>query len=210
MKEINRYLPELTGDKAEKLSRLTSFYREWNQRINLISRKDIDLINERHILHSLTLVKYFPFAENTTVIDIGTGGGFPGIPLAIYFNNVSFTLVDSIGKKIHVVNQITQALELKNINAIHGRAEKLSQQYDFITSRAVTQYPKFISMFSHLIKQDGINDFQNGILYYKGGDLNDELGTYLGRTDIIDLKEDFTEPYFETKRLIYLPISKFS
>ena len=210
MNEIQTYFPDLKPEKIDKLYTLQKLQKEWNQRINLVSRKDIDQLNERHILHSLSLARYYHFAPGTRIIDVGTGGGFPGIPLAIYFDQVQFTLVDSIGKKIKAVDQMIRSLDLNNVTAIHSRAEKITETYDFIVSRAVTQYPAFIQMFSHLVKENGPGEPENGILYYKGGDLKSQLGRFYNKVQIIELGRDFDIPFFSTKCLIYLPYSKMS
>ena len=175
MNVILKYFPNLTEEQKEKFSKLESLYFEWNEKINVISRKDMDSLYERHVLHSLGIAKVMSFSEGTKVLDIGTGGGFPGIPLAILYPEVEFTLVDSIGKKIKVVEAISQELGLKNVKTIHGRAEKIKDKYHFVVSRAVTQMPVFLRWLKGKFEKEQINEKHNGVLYLKGGDLAEEL-----------------------------------
>lgn len=184
---------------------LDSLYRDWNAKINVISRKDIDHLAERHILHSLGIAKIIQFTSGTRILDVGTGGGFPGIPLAIYFPEVKFHLIDSVGKKIKVVNDIVNRIGLENVTSEQSRAEDISGHYDFVISRAVTSLPEFSKRVSHLIGSGSKNIFYTGILYLKGGDFDDELKTLKCRFQVFNLSEHFTEAFFQTKKVVYLP-----
>lgn len=202
MELIKKYFPNLTADQYKKLEALKGLYEEWNAKINVISRKDLDQFYERHVLHSLGIAKVVEFEFGSKIMDVGTGGGFPGIPLAILFPNCHFTLVDSIGKKIKVVQEVVAALELKNITAIHGRAEKVQGNFDHIVSRAVTQMPEFVGWVRKKLKapEKGIK-IQPAIWYLKGGDLDEELKT-VRKTKIYELSSFFTEEFFETKKVV--------
>ena len=206
MEIINKYFPDLTEKQLKQFALLEGLYDDWNSKINVISRKDIDLLYERHILHSLAIAKVIQFKDNTSILDAGTGGGFPGIPLAILFPKCFFHLVDSIGKKITVVNEISKSLELTNLTAEQIRAEKLNEKYDFIISRAVTAFPNFYNWVRSKIKSKSKNDLKNGILYLKGGDLSEELEKFESRITMYDISQFFNESFFETKKVIYLPI----
>ena len=201
---ISKYF-KLTTNQTKKFEELGDLYKEWNKKINVISRKDIDKLYVHHILHSLSIAKFIKFKNGTKIIDVGTGGGFPGIPLAIIFPNAKFHLVDSIGKKITVVKEISSAIELNNLTAEHTRAEKQKEKYDFIISRAVTAFPKFVSLTSRLISQKNINSKINGIMYLKGGDFKSEVKSFTNKIDIINISDFFEEDFFETKKIIYLP-----
>ncbi len=203
---IHKYFPDLSEKQSMQFQMLQELYNEWNQKINVISRKDIDQLYERHILHSLAIAKVIRFTQGTHILDVGTGGGFPGIPLAIYFPECNFYLVDSIGKKIKVVQEISQSLKLKNIASEHVRAEKIRDQYDFVVSRAVTAFPVFYAWVREKIKTESKNSLKNGILYLKGGDLDDELKKFKPRIMSYKISDYFAEPFFETKKIIYLPI----
>jgi len=206
MKIILKYFPELTEKQYEQFALLSDLYKEWNEKINVISRKDIEELYERHILHSLAIAKIIRFKPNTSILDVGTGGGFPGIPLAIMFPDCKFHLVDSIGKKITVVNEISKSIGLKNITAEQARAEKLKDNYDFIVSRAVTAFPAFYNWVKNKTNSNSQNDLKNGILYLKGGDLSEELKKFQSRITSYNIAEFFTESFFETKKIIHLPI----
>lgn len=206
MEIILKYFPELTEEQKRKFLLLQELYEEWNNKINVISRKDIDQLYERHILHSLSIAKIIQFKPNTKILDIGTGGGFPGIPLAILFPECKFHLVDSIGKKIKVVQEISFALDLKNIKAEQIRAEQIRDTYDFIVSRAVTAFPVFYNWVRKKVSPESQNNLKNGILYLKGGDLEEELKKFKSRLSSFEISEFFTESFFETKKIIYLPI----
>lgn len=184
---------------------LQSLYEDWNSKINVISRKDIDSLQERHVLHSLGIAKVMNFAPGTKVLDVGTGGGFPGIPLAIMFPEVEFHLVDSIGKKIKVVNGVAESLGLKNIKTSHERAENIKGKYHFVVSRAVTRITPFWSWIHNKFEKDHFNDLNNGVLYLKGGDLIEELSELPAPFQSFDLPRYFEEDFFETKKVIYIP-----
>lgn len=203
---IQKYFPDLTEEQNRQFLLLQSLYEEWNNKINVISRKDIDQLYERHVLHSLAIAKIIRFKNKTSILDVGTGGGFPGIPLAILFPECSFHLVDSIEKKINVVQEISLALNLKNITSEQIRAEKIKNQYDFIVSRAVTAFPAFYNWVRTKVKQESKNKLKNGILYLKGGDLNEELKDFKSRIKTFEISKFYSESFFETKKIIYLPI----
>lgn len=203
---IDHYFSGLTNLQQQQFAQLDPLYREWNSKINVISRKDIDELSIHHVLHSLAIAKFIRFLPGTTVLDVGTGGGFPGIPLAIMFPEVQFHLIDSIGKKIKVVQEIASALGLSNVNAQQKRAEELKSQYDFVVSRAVTSFPDFVAITRHLIAKEQHNPIPNGILYLKGGDFADELKPFGRKAAVISLTEFYQEPFFETKKLIHLPL----
>jgi len=183
---------------------LAELYAFWNEQINVISRKDTDNFYERHVLHSLGIAKVIQFKKETKIMDVGTGGGFPGIPLAILFPDCQFTLVDSIGKKIKVVSEVANALGLKNVQGIHERAEKINESFDFIISRAVTKMPEFITWVKHKISKSSKNNLPNGILYLKGGDLTEEMKTVKQWHKEYLLKDFFEGEFFETKKVIYV------
>lgn len=206
MQLIEKYFPNLTEVQKKQFAQLGELYTFWNEQINVISRKDTDNFYERHVLHSLGIAKIMEFNDGSEILDIGTGGGFPGIPLAILFPNCQFTLVDSIGKKIKVVNEVAAALGLENVIGIHERAEKIPGQFDFIVSRAVTAMPAFLLWTKGKFKKDDNNPLPNGILYLKGGDLTEEMKTIRQKFVIHDLSKIFEEEFFETKKVVYLPI----
>lgn len=204
MKQIEHYFPNLTDSQRSQFSKLEEIYQHWNEQINVISRKDTENFYERHVLHSLGIAKVMEFTPGSSVLDIGTGGGFPGIPLAILFPESQFTLVDSIGKKIRVVNEVKNALGLINVVAIHERAENIKGNFDFIVSRAVTAMPDFIRWTTGKIAKKNQNSLKNGILYLKGGDLSEELSTVKHAVKIYNLSEVFTEEFFETKKVVHV------
>ncbi|SDQ30874.1 16S rRNA (guanine(527)-N(7))-methyltransferase RsmG [Flagellimonas zhangzhouensis] len=201
---IYKYFTTLTEHQKEQFAQLEELYKDWNQKINVVSRKDIDELYLRHVLHSLGIAKIQIFNEGSDILDVGTGGGFPGIPLAILFPNVNFTLVDAIGKKIKVVNEVVEGLQLDNVTAHHARVEEIPEQFDFIVSRAVAAMPTFVHWTKGKIKKDSAHARKNGILYLKGGDLTEELQGY-ETVQIFDLQEYFEEDFFETKKVVYLP-----
>lgn len=205
---ILKYFPDLTSSQIDQFTKLESLYTEWNEKINVISRKDVDALYEKHVLHSLGIAKVMAFAPGTKVLDVGTGGGFPGIPLAILFPEAEFTLIDSIGKKITVVSAVAEALGLKNLQSVHGRAEKLKGRYHFVVSRAVTQMPEFLRWLKGKFEKEQFNDKHNGVLYLKGGDLSEELAGL--RCEIFQLKNYFEESFFETKKVVYLSKGNFN
>lgn len=202
---ILKYFPDLTEKQKGEFAQLLDLYTLWNSQINVISRKDVDALYEKHVLHSLGIAKVYQFAPNSKVLDVGTGGGFPGIPLAIMFPEVQFHLVDSIGKKIKVVNEVAEALGLKNLTAQHERAENVKGKYDFIVSRAVTRMKPFISWIHQKFETRSINTLDNGILYLKGGDLEEELNEAKRPYQEHLLADYFEEEFFETKKVIYVP-----
>ncbi|HAY3552274.1 16S rRNA (guanine(527)-N(7))-methyltransferase RsmG [Elizabethkingia meningoseptica] len=199
---ILKYFPDITDIQKEQFEKLENLYSDWNQKINVISRKDMDALYEKHILHSLGIAKVMPFAENTKVLDIGTGGGFPGIPLAILFPETHFTMVDSIGKKITVVNAVAEGLGLQNVKTYHARAEQVKEKFHFVVSRAVTQMPVFLTWLRGKFEKESFNVKHNGVLYLKGGDLAEELAGI--KAEIFNLKNYFEEEFFETKRVVYI------
>mgnify|MGYP001237800623 CR=1 FL=1 len=205
MEEIIKYFPNLSSLQKEQFKTMQEVYSYWNARINVISRKDIDELYVRHILHSLAIAKVISFNKNSEILDVGTGGGFPGIPLAIMFPEVSFHLIDTIGKKITVVNEVANTLKLTNVLAQQKRAENIKNNYDFIVSRAVTTMPEFVSWIKNNVKTKQNNALQNGILYLKGGDLQNELAPF-AKTTIYPIKDFFTEDFFETKKIVHLPL----
>ena len=200
-----KYFPNLTQLQISQFSQLQELYKDWNLKINVVSRKDIDELYLRHVLHSLGIAKVVQFKPNTKVLDVGTGGGFPGIPLAILFPEVQFHLVDSIGKKIKVVREVAEGLGLQNIKTTHGRVEEIKETYDFIVSRAVAQMETFVFWTKGKINKKQQHPIKNGILYLKGGDLSDELKKYTSAT-IYNLPDYFAEDFFETKKIVHLPM----
>ena len=201
---ILSYFPELTSKQIEQFSKLQELYVHWNEQINVISRKDTENFYERHVLHSLGIAKVIQFKKGTKIMDVGTGGGFPGIPLAILFPDCEFLLVDSIGKKIKVVNEVAHELELKNVTGIHERAEKVEGTFDFVVSRAVTQMPEFITWVKNKVSKTSKNSLPNGILYLKGGDLSEEMKTVKQWSKEYKLKDFFEGEFFETKKVVYV------
>ena len=201
---IEKYFPDLTDRQKEQFSQLGPLYGEWNEKINVISRKDIDNLYEKHVLHSMGIAKVAKFVDGTRILDIGTGGGFPGIPLAILFPEVHFTLVDSIGKKITVVKEVATALGLKNLEAHHARGEKIKGKFDYIISRAVTSLDKFLPWTNGKIDRKQRNHLPNGILYLKGGNLKAELKPVKRYYEVYDLSDYFKESFFETKKVVYI------
>ena len=201
---ILSYFPELTSKQIEQFSKLQELYVHWNEQINVISRKDTENFYERHVLHSLGIAKVIQFKKDTKIMDVGTGGGFPGIPLAILFPDCDFLLVDSIGKKIKVVNEVAHELGLKNVTGIHERAEKVAGSFDFVVSRAVTQMPEFITWVKNKVSKTSKNSLPNGILYLKGGDLSEEMKTVNQWSKEYKLKDFFEGEFFETKKVVYV------
>ena len=203
MEIIQKYFKNLTRHQIKQFSELKKLYQDWNLKINVVSRKDIDELYLRHVLHSLGIAKVIEFKPGSKVLDVGTGGGFPGIPLAILFPETEFHLVDSIGKKIKVVNEVAEGLGLENIKTTHGRVEDIKDTYDFIVSRAVAQMETFVHWTKGRIAKKQNHDLKNGILYLKGGDLSEELKRYT-TASIYDLPNYFEEPFFETKKVVHL------
>lgn len=203
-----KYFPDLTETQRKQFALLQPLYTEWNDKINVISRKDIDNLYVNHVLHSLGIAKVATFAPGTEVLDVGTGGGFPGIPLAILFPETKFHLVDSIGKKIKVVEAVAAGTGLINITTAHIRAEEVKGKYDFVVSRAVTRMDEFYGWVGNKFKKENCNELPNGILYLKGGDLTDEMAELAMRYQSFNLTDYFKEDFFETKKVIYVPIGK--
>ena len=204
MIELKKYFPNLSQDQLEKFKRLVPIYKDWNSKVNLISRRDIENLFTNHILHSLSIAKFLEFKTSTSILDVGTGGGFPGIPLAIYFPNVKFTLLDSIGKKIKVVESVSKDLSLFNVNAVNDRVENHYDKYDFILSRAVAKMDKFYSLVNKNFNSKSINEIPNGIISLKGGDLKDELKDF-NEKKIFDISEFFSDDFFNEKKIVYVP-----
>lgn len=205
MELILKYFPDLTEAQIHKFGRLEHLYKDWNLKINVVSRKDIDELYLRHVLHSLGIAKVMAFADSSRIMDVGTGGGFPGVPLAILFPNCQFHLVDSIAKKLKVVNEVVEGLGLENVKTTHTRVEAVDEEYDFIVSRAVAAMPTFVHWTKGKIAKEQRNALKNGILYLKGGDLTEELKTYT-TTTLYDLNTYFEEDFFDTKKVVHLPI----
>ena len=206
MNEVLSYFPNLSPKAKDQLAQLLPLYEEWNSQINVISRKDLDQLYTRHVLHSLAIHKFLQFAPGSRVLDIGTGGGFPGIPLAILNPEVNFILVDSIGKKIKVVQEVSQALGLTNVTAIHERAEKVKGPFDFVMSRAVAELRLLLQWSNGKLAKKQINALPNGIICLKGGDLTEEFKGLSKEIEVYDLQQWFADPFFETKKLVYLPL----
>lgn len=204
MKEILRYFPDLSNKQKEQFQKLEELYTFWNERINVISRKDISMLYVRHILHSLAIAKYIQFSPKSSVMDVGTGGGFPGIPLAIMFPETQFYLIDSIAKKIKVVNDIIDKLELTNCKAEQKRAEKVKEKFDFIVSRAVTQFPQFYNWVRNNLSKESNNSLPNGIIYLKGGDLTNELSEFKDWHTSTLISTFFDDDFFDTKKVIHV------
>lgn len=205
MDEILKHFPYLTQNQVEQFEKLEALYQDWNAKINVISRKDIDELYTKHILHSLAIAKVLSFEDGSAVLDVGTGGGFPGIPLAILFPETNFYLIDVIAKKIKVVQAVADALALKNVKAEQMRAENVKGEFDFIVSRAVTNMPDFVSWIKNKIKKHSDHELKNGILYLKGGDLTEELASFPNAKEY-NISDYFDEEFFETKKVVHLPL----
>lgn len=206
MELVRKYFPDLSPLQEKQFALTYDLYRDWNEKINVISRKDMENFYERHILHSLAIAKVTSFKEGSRIMDVGTGGGFPGIPLAILFPQVNFTLVDSIGKKITVVKEVAKALDLENVDAYHERAEKIRGEFDFIVSRAVTEMKEFLRWTDHKISKSQKNKMRNGILYLKGGDLTEEFSGIRYPIKEYLISDFFKEDFFVTKKVIHVTI----
>lgn len=204
---IEKYFPQLTEQQKQQFTQLGELYIHWNAQINLISRTDMDNLYEKHILHSLAIAKVVNFKDFSEILDVGTGGGFPGIPLAIMFPHCQFHLVDSIGKKIKVVNEVTMALGLTNVKAEQMRAEQVEGEYDFIVSRAVTRLLPFYGWVKGKVNINNYNSVRNGILYLKGGDLKEEIKELGKKSRVYELSDYFTEEFFETKKIVHVPMT---
>jgi len=208
MLKIQTYFPNLTPDQIICFEKMAPVYREWNQNINVISRKDIDSLYEKHILHSLAIAKIIAFRPDTRILDVGTGGGLPGIPLAVLFPESRFTLIDSIGKKIKVVQAVVEELGLTNVTAIHTRVQDVNDEFDFVISRAVTAFPEFVALVRKNISRLPRNSRPNGIIYLKGGDFQEEISKFRTSIEVSEISDFFSEPFFETKKVIYLPVNR--
>jgi 16S rRNA (guanine527-N7)-methyltransferase len=204
MEQLLTHFPHLTEQQRTQFAALDGLYRDWNAKINLISRQDIDALYEKHVLHSLGIAKVIQFKPGTEILDVGTGGGFPGIPLAIMFPMVRFHLVDSVGKKITVVKAVAESLGLTNVEAEQVRVEQLNRTYDFVVSRAVTRLKPFMGWVRYKIIKRGNNDLPNGVLYLKGGDLNEELSEVPEKKTLYSLSDYFPGEFFETKKVIHI------
>lgn len=205
MELILKYFPNLTETQIKQFKELEDLYQDWNLKINVVSRKDIDELYMRHVLHSLSIAKVLEFKDGSKILDVGTGGGFPGIPLAILFPECQFHLVDSIAKKLKVVNEVVEGLGLTNVKTTHSRVEEIIDTYDFIVSRAVAAMPTFVHWVKGKIAKKQNHELKNGILYLKGGDLTEELQTYKTAT-IYNLTDYFEEEFYETKKVVHLPL----
>ncbi len=206
MEEIEIYFPELTTIQTHQLKELGKLYKDWNEKINVISRKNIDNLYTHHVLHSLSVAKFIDFQSGSHILDIGTGGGFPGIPLAIYFPEVQFDMVDSIGKKIKVVNEVIESLQLLNAKGFHQRAEKIKGNYDFAVTRAVAPMQTLVNWSKNQINKKQQNTIPNGLIALKGGDLKEELKPFKSKVEVIPISQYFSDSFFETKKIVYLPL----
>lgn len=203
---IREYFPEFSDVQIALFDKLEEKYKEWNAKINVVSRKDIDNILERHILHSLAIAKFFAFKKGVSVLDVGTGGGLPGIPLSIAFPNARFHLIDGTQKKIKVVDDIIQSLGLTNVTCAAMRSEEVKGTYNFVVSRAVTAFPRFVEMTRHCVAKESMYSKKNGILYLKGGDFQEEISPFGNRLKVFNVDDVFEGDFFQTKKVIYLPV----
>ncbi len=203
MELILKYFPDLTQDQIDKFTKLEALYQDWNLKINVVSRKDIDELYLRHVLHSLAIAKVINFKGGSKIMDVGTGGGFPGVPLAILFPECQFHLVDSINKKLNVVREVIAGCKIENVTVTHTRVEEVKDTYDFIVSRAVAAMPTFVHWVKGKIAKEQKHDIKNGIIYLKGGDLYKELGSYYRRVSVYNIRDYYPDPYFEEKKIVY-------
>jgi 16S rRNA (guanine527-N7)-methyltransferase len=207
VKSIETYFPSLTAQQKQQFEALSDLYTDWNAKINVISRKDIHNLYPHHVLHSLAIARYIRFTPGSAIIDVGTGGGFPGIPLAIFFPNVQFVLLDSIGKKVKVAKEISEAVGLMNVETVHARVEDEKRKFHFIVSRAVMPLPELVRITRKNISSEQMNALPNGIICLKGGDLTAELHSFRQLAELVSLSDYFSEPFFQTKKLVYVPLS---
>ena len=207
MRIILRYFPGLTPEQIIRFDKMASIYSELNRRINVISRKEIESLYENHILHSLAIAKIISFNPGSKILDVGTGAGFPGIPLAILFPTCQFVLIDSIRKRIKVVQAVTEELDLQNVRVIHMRVQDLNEEFDFVASRAVTSFPAFVGLVQKNISHKPQNALPNGIIYLKGGDFQEEIQDFMQNIKISEITRFFAEPFFKTQKVVYLPIN---
>lgn len=203
---IEKYFPKLSGKQKEQFAALYDLYVDWNSKINVISRKDIENLYLHHVLHSLSIAKYIDLKPGTTVLDVGTGGGFPGVPMAVFFPEVKFVLLDSIGKKVRVAREVSEAIGLTNVEFIHSRMEDEKRKFDFVVSRAVMQLPELVKRVRKNVSNKNSNAIPNGLICLKGGDLDEELMPFKNKVETLSLSTWFEEPFFETKQLVYLPL----
>ena len=206
MENITKYFPNLSDKQKEQFAALYALYYDWNSKINVISRKDIENLYLHHVLHSLAIAKYITFKPGTTIMDMGCGGGFPGIPLAIMFPEVQFHLVDSIGKKVRVAGEIAQSIGLTNVRTSHSRAEEIKDKYSFVVSRAVMQLPELVKICRKNISKEQCNALPNGIICLKGGDMTAETRAFKNCSEIIDISNYFAEDYFKDKKVVYVQV----
>jgi 16S rRNA (guanine527-N7)-methyltransferase len=205
VKNIENYFPALTEQQKNQFEALSALYTDWNSKINVISRKDIDNLYLHHVLHSLAIAKYINFLPGTTIMDVGTGGGFPGIPLAIFFPEARFLLIDSIGKKVRVAEEVARAIGLTNVDMVHSRVEEIKQKFHFVVSRAVMTLPELIRITRKNITKEEINALPNGFICLKGGNLSAEIAPFRQIAEEVSLSTYFADPFFKTKKLIYVP-----
>ena len=205
---ILKYFPNLTSEQIFRFEKMDSLYRDWNRKINIISRKEINLLYENHILHSLSIAKVVSFSPGSKILDVGTGVGFPGIPLAILFPFCRFVLIDSMRKRIKVVQSILEALYLKNVTAMNVRVEDVFEEFDFVASRAVAAFPAFVGLVEKNISQNQQNSLPNGIVYLKGGNFPEEIKDFEQIVEISEITKFFNEPFFDNKKVVYLPVRK--
>lgn len=203
---IEKYFPKLSGKQKEQFAALYDLYVDWNSKINVISRKDIENLYLHHVLHSLSIAKYIDLKSGTTVLDVGTGGGFPGVPMAVFFPEVKFVLLDSIGKKVRVAREVSEAVGLTNVEFVHSRMEDEKRKFDFVVSRAVMQLPELVKRVRKNVSNKNSNAIPNGLICLKGGDLDEELMPFKNKVETLSLSTWFEEPFFETKQLVYLPL----
>jgi len=208
MQKIHRYFPELAPKQIVSFNKMSDLYMEWNKTINVIPRNEVESLYEKHVLHSLSIAKIIRFGPGSRILDVGTGGGFPGIPLAVFFPKCSFVLIDPIGNRIKVVQSVADELKLKNVTVIRSKVEDFSEEFDFVASRAVTVFPAFVELVKKNISVKSRNTIANGIIYLKGGSFEEEIVNFQDLIKVYEISNFFKEPYFETKKVIYLPIIK--